>query len=89
MTRQDRADRILAIKLLLLAILLVACLIWLLTHTACNHPIENGLASLTAFILIPLMAMNAIEHTPQTSAPHPSKHCRGAAATRTVENTNQ
>lgn len=45
---------------LLLVILLIACIIWLLTHMACAHPIENTIASIVAFGLIPLRLLALI-----------------------------
>lgn len=84
-----RTDRIIAIKLATLALLTLAGIIWMLTHPACAHPIENGIAAITSFIIAPLAALNAIEHAQTSTPPNPSNHCTGSmAATRTVEKTN-
>ena len=83
-----RTERILAIKLAALAILAAASLIWLLTHPACAHPIENGIAAVLAFAVTPLTALDLIEHTQTPTPPNPSNHCTGSMeATRTVEKT--
>lgn len=31
-----------------------ACLVWVLTHAGCAHPLGNGVASLVAFGFVPL-----------------------------------
>ncbi|MCH9276127.1 hypothetical protein JS533_007570 [Bifidobacterium amazonense] len=56
------------------------CWWWLFTHMACAHPIGNGIAALTAFILIPLAIMTMIDHTELPPAQLPSTtHIAGAA----------
>lgn len=64
---------------LALALLEASCLAWLLTHMACAHPIGNGLAALTAFILIPCGVMHVIESQELPPAQLPSTHVAVAA----------
>ncbi|MBT1173877.1 hypothetical protein JS528_11155 [Bifidobacterium sp. MA2] len=58
----------------------LACWAWLFTHMACAHPIGNGLASLTAFILIPIGFMALIEAQELPPAQLPSTHIAAGAA---------
>ena len=40
--------------LTVLAIVLVVCLVWVMTHEACQTPLANGICSLVAFIGVPI-----------------------------------
>lgn len=53
------------------------CWWWLFTHMACAHPIGNTIASLTAFILIPIAIMTMIDTT-DLPTQLPSTHVAGA-----------
>ncbi|NMM98086.1 hypothetical protein [Bifidobacterium olomucense] len=50
----DAHERQLAFKTLLWLIVLIVCLIWVLTHSGCAHPLGNGLASLVGFGFVPI-----------------------------------
>lgn len=65
--------------ILALAMLEAACLAWLLTHMACAHPIGNGLAAITAFILVPAGVTHVIESQELPPAQLPSDNIAGAA----------
>ncbi|PJM79977.1 hypothetical protein [Bifidobacterium scaligerum] len=48
------ADRRLAFKAGLWLAVLAVCLVWVLTHSGCAHPVGNGLASLVGFGFVPI-----------------------------------
>ena len=68
------------LTLIILAIIELACWWWMLTHMACAHPIGNGAAALTAFILIPLAIMHMIDTAELPPAQLPSTHIAAGAA---------
>lgn len=41
--------------------IIILCIIWLLTHEACSHPLGNGLAAITGFILAPLRLVTMLD----------------------------
>lgn len=44
-------------RLIFWALVFAVCVGWVMTHMGCAHPIENGLAALMGFGLIPLRLM--------------------------------
>mgnify|MGYP006983594172 FL=1 len=47
--------------LTVLAVVLVACLVWVMTHEACRYPLGNGICSLVAFIGVPIRLICLLE----------------------------
>lgn len=47
--------------LTVLAVVLVACLVWVMTHEVCRYPLENDICSLVAFIGVPIRLICLLE----------------------------
>lgn len=47
--------------LTVLAVVLVACLVWVMTHEVCRYPLENGICSLVSFIGVPIRLICLLE----------------------------
>ncbi|MBW3077723.1 hypothetical protein KIH76_00560 [Bifidobacterium sp. 81T8] len=48
---------------MLLVVSVLCCVVWLLSHDACAHPLGNGLAAMWAFMIAPLLMVDVVEET--------------------------
>lgn len=59
--QSDDWERRMTRKTIFWLAVIILCFIWLLTHEACRHPVENGLAALAGFVFVPLRLLTMLD----------------------------